>query len=167
MRSLRALKKFENFKVADFPDIIKDIKQSKKILEPLTESDILDLEDKFLINGFHYISVKSIRAGRSLVFRFLRSLNCYQDEAILSMSTPTINDSVADIYYELVRGGHVDATSGYNLNEFFIGQFYYDFMWIEASEELVAAGWFTQFFEKMVNFKLNYHLPVLIISYQK
>jgi len=165
MRNLIPSKKFEKYEIIETFNFEKNLKGSKKISESLSEADILYLEDKFLTNGFHYITVKDVAAGRSLVSSFLHSLNYYSDNAVLTLSDYSLDSSIADIYYELLQGGYVDSCSYSDFDEFFIDQFYYDFMWIEATKETIDEKWFAEFFGKMINFKLNEHIPVLIISY--
>ena len=166
MRSLMTLKKYGKYKFFEITNIKKNIKRAKKLSECLSEADILDLEDKFLTNGFHYISVKDVVVGRRLVDRFLNSLHCYNQNAALTISDGSLAFCVTDIDYELVKGGYVDSVYNFDFDGFFINQFYHDFMWIEASKELVESQWFADFFEKMVSFKIDQHIPVLIISYQ-
>jgi len=166
MRSLVALKKYEKYTFLEILNIKKNMECAKKISEQLSETDILDLEDKFLTHGFHYINVKDIAAGRRLVDKFLDSLQCYTQNAALTISNGSLELCVTDIYYELFKGGYVDSTYNFDFDGFFIHHFYYDFMWIEASNELVESQWFADFFQKMVSFKIDQQIPVLIISYQ-
>lgn len=161
-------KKADKYKIIeDALNLEKSIKKAKRMPESLSEADILYLEDRFLTNGFHYITVHDIIAGRSLMYRFLHSLNYYSDHAVLSIADLPLDSSITDIYYELLYGGYIDHSSYSDLDEFFINQFYYDFIWIEASKQLMNQQWFSEFFEKMINFKLNEHMPVLIVSYQQ
>jgi len=165
MKNVRALKKFEKYKIIGTLNFEKNIKSSKKIRGPLSEADILDLEDKFLTNGFHYINVNDIECGRKLIYSFLQSLNCYTNTAALSISNISLDNTIIDLYYELVKGEYIDFLSYRGLEEFFIDQFYYDFIWIEASDRLMHYHWFSEFIEKILFFKLAKHLPVLIVSY--
>ena len=165
MKNLRALKKFEKYKIIETLNFEKNIKSAKKIRGPLSEIDILDLEDKFLTNGFHYINVNDVESGRVLVYQFLDSLPCYGQRAALSIASTMLDNSITDVYYELVKGGYIDSPS--YMEEFFIEQFYYDFMWIEACNHLVDYAWFSEFFGKMVSYKLDQHIPILIISYRQ
>ena len=166
MKSLGSLKNLKDHKNFELFNVMRNIQRSKSVSEPLSEFDILDLQDKFLTNGFHYINVSTISFGRSLVSRFLKSLHCYNDNAVLSLATPVIDENVTDIYYELIQGGFISFSSENDLDEFFVNQFYYDFMWIEACNHLVDSAWFTDFFGKMVSYKLDQHIPVLILSYR-
>lgn len=165
MMTIGSLKNIKNKKSLFECDIFDDIKRSKHIREPLSEFDILDLQDKFLNNGFHYIAVNNINFGRSLIDRFVHSLHCYHDNAILTISSPITGSCVIDLYYELLQGGY--TSGGRDIEEFFIDQFYYDFLCIEACHELVDQRWFIHFFSQLLHFKLNKHIPILVISYSK
>ncbi len=136
------------------------------IEEPLSESDILYLQDAFLTNGFHHIQVKNIAAGRSIIRTFLGSLATYHDIACLT-ATNSIENGVFDIGTALHAGGYVDPLGERELEEFFIEEFYFDFMWIEASRELLASSWFVDFERKLEDFKVTCHIPMIVISYQE
>ena len=104
-------------------------------------------------------------SGRCLVYRFLNSLYCYNSKAALSISSVILDDSISDIYYELVKDGYTEPLLCNDMEDFFIDQFYCDFMWIEVSDELIKNWWFSDFWQKMVSLKLDKHIPILIISY--
>ncbi|MFC1843108.1 hypothetical protein ACFLYU_05625 [Candidatus Dependentiae bacterium] len=167
MMNIDSVKNSKDKKFFEAFDTFGNIQRSKHLREPLSEHDILDLQDKFLSNGFHYITVSDVYCGRSLVSRFLKSLNCYHEVATLSISWPIIEVGTTDVYYELVQGSYTDPIKNSNWNEFFIDQFYYDFIWIEACHELVDNDWFSEFFNNMVQVKIDQHIPVLVISYSK
>lgn len=164
-------KRFEKnfFEVSDLMGVIS---KSKYIIDPLSEYDILDLQEKFLSNGIHYITVKNVIVGRNIINRFLKSINYYHDNAILSISPDAINyfctkDATffSDIYYDLLQGGYISENKKTEFNDFFIEQFYYDFMFIEANQELIDSGWFLKFFDAIKNNKIDQHIPIIVISY--
>ena len=66
----------------------------------------------------------------------------------------------------LSEGGYLDPMSQYDLDEFFIEEFYFDFMWIEATHNLLTSTWFQDFENKIEDFKINQHIPMVMISYQ-
>ncbi|KKP25246.1 MAG: hypothetical protein UR12_C0043G0017 [candidate division TM6 bacterium GW2011_GWF2_30_66] len=166
-------KRFER-KLFEVFDSLGDIYRSKYIRDPLSEHDILDLQEKFLTNGIHHIAVKNVMFGRSLVFKFLNSINCYHDNAVLSMSNEAVNffcskgeTFFSDIYYDLLQDGYISKNKKTEFNDFFIEQFYYDFMFIEANQELIDSSWFLNFFDAIKNNKIDQHIPIIVISYIK
>ena len=163
----RGLKNNKEKKFFEMFDALGNIQKSKHVRGPFSEHDILDLQDKFLNNGFHYVNVSDVQFGRSLVSQFLKSLNYYHENAVLSISMPLVDSSIVDLYYELVQYGYLDSLQNRDLDEFFIDQFYYDFLWIEACHELVDSRWFSEFFTRLVRFKIDRHIPVLVMSYSK
>jgi len=167
MMTVSSLKNFENKKFFRSCDIFDDIQRSKHIREPLSEHEILDLQDKFLNNGFHHITVCNVAFGRSLVNRFLRSLNCYNNNALLTITNSVSDSSTTDLYYDLLQSGYIYGPMSKEFDEFFIDQFYYDFMWIEACHELVDQPWFAGFFSKISDYKIDQQIPLLVISYSK
>jgi hypothetical protein len=136
---------------------------SKVIRSPFTEKDILDLQDEFLSNGFHYLKVKSIQDGRRIINTFLYSLKgYYHDIGCLSLADVCLPDNISDIYELLEWYGYLKYDC---LENFFIDQWYCDFLWIEATEELLLSPWFCTFSQMLEDFSLNKEIPIFIISY--
>ena len=129
---------------------------------PFSEQDILCLQDKFLESGIHHIKVKNVATGRELVETFLSSLNnYYENVACLTAKAPTQNLPVCDVYRELKERG----TSRKAIEDFFIDNFYFDFLWIEASRDLVSKSWFPAFEQMLNTFKIDRTVPVVVITY--
>jgi len=148
-------------------DLIKNI---KKITLPYSEHDIMEIQDAFLTNGYHAIQVENVVQGRLLLNTFLRALNCYRDLAVLTLvdTIPAHNDlHVYDIYKELVCDGYLPLFNDEQIDTFFLDSFYFDFMWIEATQELLAADWFTEFEQKLIDLKIDQHIPIIFVSYVK
>lgn len=136
---------------------------SKVIKSPFSEQDILDLQDEFLSYGFHYIKVDTVQDGRRVVNTFLHSLKSYyQALGCLSMAEHYLPDSVTDIYELLEWYGYLKYNS---LESFFVDQWYFDFLWIEATEELLTSAWFCTFSQLLEDFSINRKIPIFIISY--
>ncbi len=134
------------------------------IQDPLSECEILDLQDRFLSNGFQHIKVKNMHTGRRLVHQFLTSLSVYHDVACVTLSDIQLESNVTNVHYELLVGGYLDPFQLRYLEEFFIEDFYFDFMWIEATRTLLTSFWFKYFEKKVLDFKLEQHLPMIVIS---
>jgi len=136
---------------------------SKVISNPFTEQDILDLQDEFLTHGFHYLMVDNVQVGRRIIQTFLHSLkNYYQEIGCLSVSEILLPDGITDIYEILEWYGYLRKPY---LESFFLDQWYFDFLWIEATEELLLSSWFCQFSQLLEDFMLNEEIPIFIISY--
>jgi hypothetical protein len=136
------------------------------IQEPFSEHQILALQEKFLTNGFQYIKVKSVVKGRLIIEPFLASLGIYTDIAVLS-TTPILPQApMTDIYYELSNNGYISTFEPLYLDEFFIESFYHDFMWIEATRDVLNAHWFDDIKRKIIDIGIDQHIPILIVLYQ-
>lgn len=142
------------------------LRDTKAIQRPFSEQTIMELQEKFLSNGFRNIKVKNVQAGRAIMSMFLESLNYYNDVAALTLSDRPLNDSTLDVYRALVEGRYIDPFSNNYLDEFFTNHFYFDFMWIEAEDSLLTSGWFADFELKLVDLNIDNHIPVIIISYE-
>lgn len=130
---------------------------------PLSENDILALQDKFLNNGVHYIKVQNIQTGRAIIQSFLETLSIHQDVACLTVSNVALENYITDIYQELLIG-HYFKTS---LDEFFIDRFYFDFIWIERTKKLLDIEWYIDFEKKLLNFNLDQHIPMIMLNYEE
>lgn len=136
---------------------------SKVVNSPFTEKDILDLQDDFLSNGFHYLKVNDIKTGRRVIHTFLHSLKSYyHDIGCLSVADVYLPDAITDIYEILEWYGYLKENY---LENFFIDQWYFDFLWIEATEELLLTSWFCTFSQLVEDFSFNKEIPIFIISY--
>lgn len=133
------------------------------VKRPLTEEDILELNDLFLTNGMHYIVVDTVDAGRLLILTLLASLNCYHAIAALTLEPLRLTINVHNVHRELIQNYMLHDEQ--SVDSFFVEQFYFDFMWIEMSDDLVSASWFVDFEQKLFEYKLENHLPIVCIRY--
>lgn len=137
-----------------------------RIPETLSEETILDVQNQFMTNGFHYIGMADRQSSRELVMTMLSCLNYYDSVACLTLGQEPLEPHVADIHLELLAWHCIMPTSPSNaLQEFFLDTFYYDFMWIEASEKLLQEPWFSRFEECIINLELDKKLPILVFYY--
>jgi hypothetical protein len=141
------------------------IHEIEGVSQPLSEQTILELQEKFLSNGFQYIKVKSIPEGRALIDTFLKTLTMYHDVACLTKSQIPLQ-SATDIYSLLEGGGYLSPFEQHYLEEFFIEHFYFDFMWIEATLEVLTSSWFESVKKILINSAIDQHIPILICVYE-
>lgn len=133
-----------------------------------SDSDILALQEKFLTSGFHYITVRNREAGRALVEMFLLSLNHYKNSACVTVGDTALAHDITDIYQELLLGGFVDEHGiAQALEDFFTDNFYHDFVWIEACEELCSASWFAAFEDTLTVLQSALDIPIMVILYEE
>jgi len=138
------------------------LSKSRKVTDQLSEQDIIELQDQFLTNGFHYITVETIEQGRKVIDTFLSSLNYYQDVGYLSLANQqTVNDA-ENIYRQLKADGCFESM---RYDEFFIERWHYDFMWIEAIEPLWHLSWFKKLYQQLVDGSFEESLPIFIVLY--
>lgn len=135
----------------------------KRVVVPLAEEDILELQDFFLTNGIHDIVVDTVETGRKLMHTLLSSLNCYHSMAVLTLEPLAGKLPACDIYQELLQDNFF--TDIHAIDRFFIEHFYFDFMWIERSEDLANAHWIPYFEQQLMEYKLEFHLPIVYIHY--
>lgn len=146
--------------------LLQHIEQAEYVSQPFSEFDILNLQDSFLENGFHYFKVKNVFAGRTLINAFLQSLNFYHNVAALSLSTEYLKEDVVDIYNDLIMEGYLTKNSNLALEDFFLEKFYYDFVWIEITKDFLSSPWATNCLEIIEKLNLDQILPILILSFE-
>ncbi len=135
---------------------------SRFIEEPLSEATILDIQDAFLTNGMHTLSVENVAMGRSLVNTFLSSLDCYYATACLTHSDQPLATTVYDLFADIDSYAH--GARG-DLEEFFLERFYVDFLWIEYTQKLKETWWVSDFEQKLRDLKIDQHIPIICLKY--
>lgn len=141
---------------------IESARSMKHIHQSISEYDILELQEIFLTYGLHSLKVPTLPFGRDLIIQLLDSLHCYSNVACLSLSSRPLRPSMVDLYAELGLAGAL-AHSHTMLETFLIEHFYYDFLWIEMTQELDEAPWYWYFEQKLLDFNLIKTLPIIIV----
>jgi hypothetical protein len=126
----------------------------------LSELNILSLQDVFLTYGFHDLRVVNPEMGRYLMRVFLNALGCYQNIACFTVIDEPLAPEITDLYYQ------VSCFPG-TIEEFLLDTFYYDFVWIELSRELLADDVYGIFNQLLVRMKLHVRLPVVVLHYNE
>ncbi len=134
---------------------------------PFSDKDILEIQEKFLSNGFQYLKSQNIGQGRKIIYTFLQSLATYHDIACLTLDPHPLIEGITDLYMELCGGGYLNAFDPHYFEEYLIEQFYFDFVWIEATRSLLISTWFEQIKEKMLEAGINEQIPILVFVYEE
>lgn len=144
---------------------INHIHEINLIKQPFSDKDILEIQEKFLCNGFQYLKGQNIGQGRKIIYTFLASLGTYHNVACLTLDSQPLNEGITDLYAELCGGGYLHSFEPYYLEEYFIEQFYFDFIWIEATRSLLMSAWFEEVKEKMLQIAIDEQIPILVFVY--
>ena len=159
------MRKIDWFHHASSRQLVQHIHEITLVQEPFSDSDLIDLQEKFLTNGFQYLKARNIAKGRLLIGSFLKSLNLYHDVAYLSLDHSLyFPHSIGNVYDELSIGGFLNSFKPYYLEEYFF-DFYYDFMWIEANQELLLSPWFEDVISKMISMGIDQQIPIVVVVY--
>lgn len=130
----------------------------------MTEDDILYLQDIFLTNGMHAISVPDVKTGRSIMYSMLQSLNYYHMAACMARTqTLPLDASITDIYSQLSCAAH--ETCYEEVERFYIEEFFGDFLWIELSPQLVDAQLLAHSFHALNVLEMCRRIPIVTLSY--
>ena len=154
-----------NISVVSVPKRFKSFAVPKPI--ETVEDDLIALQEKFLTPGFQYLKVPTIKTGRVLIETILSSLNCYGRSSVVSLDASAWVQGADNLFVRLKEGGFLDPMSVFDLEDFLLDYFEGDFLWIEATQQLLAQPWFSYFEQKIVDLNIAQHIPVLIISYDQ
>jgi hypothetical protein len=134
-----------------------------------SENDILYVTDAFFACGFHDFSVADSAVGRAIVATFLGSTHCFSTVGCLTISEEILDAPAINIYHDFVLYGVFDsivlADMYYALDSFILERFYYDFVWIEETPELINSIWFKYFKRKLFQFAISFELPIITYNY--
>jgi hypothetical protein len=135
------------------------------VSQPFSEEVILYLQELFLTNDWHCITVDNIQTGRSIITTLLYSLNYYHDVACLSLEEMLLDSRFFDVYTHMLEGNYLEG-QGYDIEDFLLDSFYADFLWIEETDKLQAAVWYPHFLQALKDLNIDKQIPVLFISYK-
>ena len=133
-----------------------------------SEQEILDLQDLFLTYGNHYLKVPTHGQGRNIISLFLESFQYqyFSRVACLTVSPVPLPDAVVSVRDELALSGAL-AFNHHSLDEFLLNTFYYDFVWVECSQELMQSSWFYYFEKKLIDYNIAQSMPILFVTYEE
>jgi hypothetical protein len=136
--------------------------------KPLTDTNILDLQEKFLTNGLHHITVPTIQDGRTLIFTFLNSLSfVLHTIACVTASGAQLPSGVIDIHKQLSSNEGFNTLNNDYMQDFLFEQGYFDFIWVEMTPSLATSSWYVDFEKNFFDLKMDKNIPVLMVSYEK
>lgn len=130
-----------------------------------SEIEIIRLQKIFLTPGFHVLQVRDMLEGRKTIETFLHSLNCYTNVACLSIESAPLRAQVFDVFYGLTFGGYIHSYE-HTMEQFFIDHFTADFIWIEATPNLLNQAWSHVFKYHLENYNIRRSLPVITLEYR-
>lgn len=133
---------------------------SRVVKAPFTEMDILYLQNVFTVPGVHTITVESVKEGRELIDQLLYSLDWYQDVAYLAASDAVPYTKALNILTKIEQ-----PVTAETIAQFFIDEFYYDFLWIESNNSLATEPWIASFEYQLANFNIDHIIPIIIVLY--
>lgn len=137
--------------------------QKQTYTQELGEDDILSLCDLFLTPGIHYVSFSSLREGRRIINLFVDLLKCYHAIGYIDRANCNYNQGMN--LYELFAHYDENGTAlRQALNQFFIEQFAYDFIWIVYPKYQVARTFINIFLDQLIEFNIDQKIPVIFIS---
>jgi hypothetical protein len=133
----------------------------------LSENDILDLQDCFLIPGVHILRLSRINEVRSLFASMAEFLGSSERIACLTMIPGIEKYRFLNLFTKLQELGVTDRySSGFSdgvLEDYLLTAFNPDVLYIEASPALTVQPWFLLLKYLLFKFKFVLFLPIVII----
>ena len=138
----------------------------RQIDSTLSVDDILYLQNIFLTSGLHHIKVPDVVSGRLIVSRLLQSMQYHHEVSCLTnIGKPPLKKTVLNIYNSLMR--HCGQDASYDeIEEFFLEQYFADFMWVEISGDLWEIPLVRYALQAMHDLEIAYQMPIVALSYQ-
>ena len=133
-------------------------------LRNYTDQQILALEDIFLSRGINQLTVPTQAVGRELVVSMVASLYGTGRVACLTANGSGLPERVTRIFEDMAVSGCF-AFSNHDIDTFLLEQFYYDVVWVECSDQLLAMPWFGYFESKLLEFNIAATCPIIFVMY--
>ena len=125
-------------------------KVSKIVSLPLAEKDILFLQDVFLKNGIYNLKFADFGNARQVTTSILKSLAWHKNIAYIA------EDSFWEGAYNIT-----DFAENNDLQDLFLDNFYFDFLYIEKSITVTNALWFKKFYAYLKSYNFDKALPII------
>lgn len=137
----------------------------RKTSTTLVEQTIINVQQYFLTNGLHCITIASHEQGRSLLRVCLDSLGIYSNIGIVTVTTKKAPEHYHDIYQELCYAHALGVQDG-SLEEFMLSSFHCDFLVLEYTQELLEQPWFGHFEQLIAEYSLAKAIPIVMFLYE-
>ena len=136
--------------------------QKRTYARELNEEDVLSLCDLFLSPGLHYISFSTIQEGRKTINLFIDLLKCYHSIGYIDRVGCKYNQGMN--LYELFAHYEDGKILRDAINEYFIQEFDYDFIWIVYPKYQVSNTFIHIFLDQLIEFNLDQKIPIVFVS---
>lgn len=127
-----------------------------------SEEEILEIQDRFLNPGFHYIKVESFLVGRNLFKTFSGILKYYSNKAYLSELPFDYSLNMFNLFQEFIDRGIIHDQPG-ALEDFLLNSFFYDFLAIEVTDKLLLKPWMSKFENLLIDYYFTETLPIIVL----
>lgn len=127
----------------------------------LSDQQIIELHVRFLTNGFQHIQVPSVKEGRELIAKLLTSLDYYHTISCLTEDDQQLSTETLDLLTYLVESRYLPN----KLEDFFLEQTDFDFLWIELTPSLLTEPWLEEFKSLLIEHNVHTKMPIMCISY--
>ncbi len=127
----------------------------------LSDCDILALQNIFLTSGYHTMYTSDICRSRELIGSLISVFPMFSSVAFLALDSSALPTLATPLYFELFSCTDFSSSS---IDDYLLNAFYYDFLWIECSSDLLEASWFNHFRQRLYDFNILKSLSVLALD---
>lgn len=132
-------------------------------LREFSDQEIIALQDIFMTNGIHEITITDRAHGRDMINTFVTALNCHHTLAWLTCEQAPVEPECTDVYAMLSSSGMIN---GQTIFDFLLDGFYADLLVIENSKQLLSQPWLSEFYQQLQEFGLDRSIPIVSLSYR-
>ncbi len=135
---------------------------SEKLLlvkESFEEEDILTIQDTLLTPGLYIWQVDDLLVARAGLKMFLTAISIYNNIAMYSDDNDVLYDETINIKHDLER---MNVCQNEEIEDYFVENFYADFMWIEKDEKQDAK--IDTILRILENNNFHKSIPIIILA---
>ncbi|MFA5999034.1 MAG: hypothetical protein WC747_03395 [Candidatus Babeliales bacterium] len=145
--------------------IVRDARKINNFNWPLSDLEIIKIQNIFMTPGLHHISTKNSMSGRVLISTILKSLQYYNFIGCLTTSQILLDHDIANMY-ELYLECNQMFENNCELEDLFIDYFHFDFVYIELSEDLLTNFSIKKLQNLCEALTARQSIPVVMVSYE-
>ena len=131
---------------------------------PLSDSEIIELQNLFMTPSIHYITTKNVSTGRYLMNLFLSVFRHYHNVGCL---TTEQNQNLSERVFDLSHLQNSDTSLIDSIELFSIENPYLNFIWIELTQVLQRQISVGEVHKICEIFSSDEQTPVLVIRYEE
>lgn len=135
---------------------------------PFSELEILQLQQIFLTYGISTIKTKNVARGRLIIATILNSLKYYHHIGCITKES-NLDEKFYNVYQAIQKHQNKNCSISLScaLEDFFTVNPYFDFIWIELTNELKNTSLCTNVKKIFDMYYVQQRMPVILMTYEE